>query len=355
MTFRTDINGLRAIAVIAVVLFHFNPNLIQGGFVGVDIFFVISGFLMTGIIFKGITNNNFSLIKFYVARANRIIPALAVLGLILFIFGWFFLSLTEYKMLGKHIANSMIFFSNHTYLNESGYFDVASNEKWLLHTWSLSVEWQFYIVYPLVILFLKKFLSISKIKVVLIYLTLLGFITGLVVTFKSPDAAYYLLPTRAWEMMVGGLIYLYPVNLNKTNQQKFEWLGITLILVSYVFISSSSAWPGYLALLPVLGTSFVIIANNQHSRLTNNLVFQKIGKWSYSIYLWHWPLVVWGYQNDISHWIYIGVPLSILFGYLSFRFIEFIQFRSVYNEYDVYLQLQIICLQEEHHIFLCGL
>lgn len=162
VNFRYDINGLRAIAVLVVVIFHFLPTYLTGGFVGVDVFFVISGFLMTSIIFNGLANNKFNLFKFYVSRANRIIPALGVLCLILVILGWFFLPPTEYKSLGKHIVGSITFLSNIFYWQESGYFDASSHEKWLLHTWSLSVEWQFYIIYPVILLILNKFINISK-------------------------------------------------------------------------------------------------------------------------------------------------------------------------------------------------
>ena len=134
MNFRADINGLRAIAVIVVVIFHFNSDWLSGGFAGVDVFFVISGFLMTGIIFRGLDTQSFSVIRFYMARANRIIPALAILCLVLIIFGWFFLFNSEYQVLGKHVRDSLYFFSNHTYWLESGYFDAGSHEKWLLHT-----------------------------------------------------------------------------------------------------------------------------------------------------------------------------------------------------------------------------
>lgn len=140
MQFRKDINGLRAIAVIAVVLFHFNASWMPGGFAGVDVFFVISGFLMTRIIFRGIEQENFSILRFYVARANRIIPALAVLCVALLAFGWFYFTPMDYKVLGKHVGSSMGFLSNVVYWTESGYFDTSSLEKWLLHTWSLSVE-----------------------------------------------------------------------------------------------------------------------------------------------------------------------------------------------------------------------
>ena len=176
MKFRKDINGLRAIAVVAVLLFHFNPSWMPGGFAGVDVFFVISGFLMTGIIFRGIEQENFSILKFYVARANRIIPALALLCLVLMIFGWFYLTPFDYRILGKHVASSIGFLSNVMYWREAGYFDAASLEKWLLHTWTLSVEWQFYILYPLILVAMRKFLSIKTMKLILLVATVLGFI-----------------------------------------------------------------------------------------------------------------------------------------------------------------------------------
>ena len=156
MKYRNDINGLRAIAVFAVLIFHFNENLLPGGFAGVDVFFVISGYLMTAIIFKGLEKNDFSIQKFYLARAKRIIPALTALCLVMLIFGWFNLIPIEYKELSNHASSSLIFLSNYTYLNELNYFDSASKTKWLLHTWSLSVEWQFYMIYPLMLVVLSK-------------------------------------------------------------------------------------------------------------------------------------------------------------------------------------------------------
>ena len=327
MNFRSDINGLRAIAVIAVVLFHFNPAWVPGGFAGVDVFFVISGFLMTGIIFKGFEENTFNLFGFYVARANRIIPALAVLCAVLLAFSWFYLAPLEYRELGKHAASSMGFLSNVVYLRESGYFDVASHEKWLLHTWSLSVEWQFYIIFPVVLLILKKITSIKSLKYFLVVGTVLGFVFSVFATFKWPNPSYYLLPTRAWEMMFGGLAYLFPWKLKETKRKFIELTGLALIGVSYALISSEKLWPGYLALVPVLGAYLIIIANRQNSILTNNLFFQLIGKWSYSIYLWHWPIVVYGYYFDISNW-WLGVLISLFFGCVSFNLIEKLKFKK---------------------------
>ena len=157
MQFRRDINGLRAIAVVAVVLFHFIPNSLKGGFAGVDVFFVISGFLMTSIIIGKLESNTFSLISFYNARFKRIVPALLVLSTVLLVLGWFVLLNVEYEQLSKHIFSSLMFISNITYWLESGYFEAASHEKLLLHTWSLSVEWQFYLIYPVALILLNKF------------------------------------------------------------------------------------------------------------------------------------------------------------------------------------------------------
>jgi len=339
MKFRKDINGLRAIAVIAVVLFHFNESWLPGGFAGVDVFFVISGFLMTGIILKGIEQENFSILKFYVARANRIIPALAVLCSVLLLFGWFYLGPVEYRALGKHVTSSMGFLSNMVYFLESGYFDAASHGKWLLHTWSLSAEWQFYIIYPLVLVTMRKFMSIKVIKSTVLVVTLLGFIFCVVVTYKWPNGAYYLLPTRAWEMMLGGVAFLYPFTIQEKRKKLVEWLGLILIVGSYVLISKENPWPGYLAIVPVLGAFLIIQAQRNDSLITSNVVFQKIGAWSYSIYLWHWPLVVAIYYfslNDI--FIYIGILLSVLLGFISHKYIEKIKFRNDFCNLFSYLK-----------------
>ena len=338
-SFRNDINGLRAIAVIAVVLFHFNASWMPGGFSGVDVFFVISGFLMTGIIFRGIEQENFSILKFYVARANRIIPALAVLCLVLLVLGWFYLTPMEYRALGKHSASSIGFLSNFIYWTEAGYFDAASHEKWLLHTWSLSVEWQFYIIYPLILVAMRKFMSIDKIKLFILLGTVLGFIFCVIATYKWPNPSYYLLPTRAWEMMIGGVAYLYPLTLQENRKRFVEWIGLILIIGSYFLISAENFWPGYLAIFPVIGSFLIIQAHRNNSIITNNVVFQKLGAWSYSIYLWHWPLVVIIYTFSLpDYYIYLGISLSVFFGFLSYQYIEKIKFRNDFSNIFSYFK-----------------
>uniref|UniRef100_UPI0024934655 acyltransferase family protein n=1 Tax=Vibrio rotiferianus TaxID=190895 RepID=UPI0024934655 len=322
MNFRYDINGLRAIAVIAVVLFHFNPAWFPGGFAGVDVFFVISGFLMTGIIFKGLMNDNFNLFDFYIARANRIIPVLIVLCLVLLVFGWFYLPPFGYRELGKHVSSSLVFFSNVIYWRESGYFDVASHEKWLLHTWSLSVEWQFYILYPIVLVALKKFLSLENLKRLIFFGTVLSFCLSVIAAVNWPNPAYYLLPTRAWEMMMGGVAFLYPWNLSESKKKLIEIIGLALILGSYIFVSSDVPWPGLFALFPVLGSYLIIVSNQQTSLITNNAPFQYLGKFSYSIYIWHWPVVVYLYFYELHGYEVFGIFLSIVLGFSSYYFVE---------------------------------
>ncbi|TCM62798.1 peptidoglycan/LPS O-acetylase OafA/YrhL [Acinetobacter calcoaceticus] len=333
--FKKDINALRAIAVLAVVIFHFNPSWIPGGFAGVDVFFVISGFLMTSIIFRDFEQQRFNLFKFYVARVNRIIPALALVCLVLLILGWFYLPPYEYRSLGRHIESSLLFKSNLTYLHEAGYFDAASHEKWLLHTWSLSVEWQFYIIYPAILLILKRFIGLQHLKKVILALFAISLAYCIYKTEVAANAAYYLLQTRAWEMLLGGLAFLYPITLKPRQRQWFQTLGLVMILGAYFIFSNRTPWPGYYAILPIFGAYLIIIANQQQSWFSNNPLFQIIGKWSYSIYLWHWPIVVFGVIFEINQWWVYGIPLSLFLGYLSYQYVESYRFPSYLNWADI--------------------
>ena len=322
MKFREDINALRAIAVASVVIFHFNHSWLPGGFAGVDVFFVISGFLMTMIIVKGLEKENFSILSFYNARVRRIIPALSVLCFALLVFGLFFIPPIDYLNLGKHAAASLSFVSNMVYWSESNYFNPSSNEKWLLHTWSLSVEWQFYLIYPLVLVFLNKVLSLRQLKLIILCGTILAFFFSVFVTVKSSSAAYFLLPTRAWQMLAGGLVFLYPLNIKDSFRHPLQLTGLVLIISSFFIFTSSTPWPGYASLLTIVGACMVLVANND-SKLVSNNITHLLGKWSYSIYLWHWPIVVAGYYFELGHyWWVVGIPLSVLLGALSFTYIE---------------------------------
>ena len=329
LKFRKDINGLRAIAIIAVVLSHFNASWVPGGFAGVDVFFVISGYLMTAIILKRVEVSNFNLLSFYIARANRIVPTLAVLCFAMVLFGWVYLTPPDYQKMGLHAASSVSFISNLVYWQEAGYFDEASHEKWLLHTWSLAVECQFYILYPLLLLLIRRFATYAQLKRWVLFSVIAGFFVCVITTSQAKDAAYFLLPTRVWEMLFGGVAYLYPLTLSRKIKFAFEWFGIALIALTYFGISEATAWPGMAALIPVSGTFLVIQAHRDSSFITGNFVFQKLGRWSYSIYLWHWPLVVATHYFLLSKdWLPFTIALSIAMGYLSYRYIEPIKFAS---------------------------
>ncbi|MCV5751600.1 acyltransferase [Escherichia coli] len=329
MKFRHDINGLRAIAVMAVVLFHFNPSMLPGGFIGVDVFFVISGFLMTSIIVGGINNNSFNIAKFYCARANRIIPALSVLCITLLIFGWFNLTPSDYKMLAKHAASSVAFISNIIYMGETGYFDASSHEKWLLHTWSLSVEWQFYIFYPLLIILLKRFISLESIKKTMILAFIVSLSIAIYSSLNHSTIGYYFLPMRAWEMILGGIAYLYPLKATDKKKTLICYTGMIAVILSCFVFSGETVWPGYYTLLPVGGAYLIILANIDKNPITNNVVSQYLGKWSYSIYLWHWPIVVYLYVNQLSQYYIYGIAISILLGCISYLLVERLSFSSV--------------------------
>lgn len=323
MTFRHDINGIRALAVLSVVIFHFLPSWLPGGFVGVDVFFVISGYLMTAIVVTKLTSNNFNIWDFYLARANRIIPSLFVLCLVLLILGFFLLTPVEYGKLAKQTLASSLFISNLVYYKESGYFAEDSLENWLLHTWSLSVEWQFYLIYPIAMIVLSKLFARRLIPFILIIATLSSLALSIWLSPKNPELSYFALPTRAWEMLAGGLLFFWGFKTQSRTTKLLEYLGVSFIVASCIVFSEDISWPGYSAILPVLGTCLIIAANQNDSSILNKLLFQKLGTWSYSIYLWHWPLVVLIYTAQLGPFFKpLGLILTLVFGYASYNYVE---------------------------------
>lgn len=321
MEFRKDINGLRAIAVLAVIIFHYNKNWLPGGFVGVDVFFAISGFLMTSIIFNGLQSGSFSIIGFIKRRAKRIIPPLIVVILISIAFGYLVLDPITYQMAGKHGLYSLLFLSNHIYNGESGYFDAAASSKIFLHTWSLSVEWQFYILYPIVVFILSKFVGISKIRTIAVLCFFIFFIASVYFTKVEQSSAYFMLYSRAWEMIAGGLAFLLPLKSSKNVSRYVEYAGLFLIGLSFTIYTEKSPWPGHFALLPIFGAYLCLTANNKESIL-NILPFQKVGTWSYSLYLVHWPILA-IYRNlgfDFSIATYLAITFAL--GFLSYWLVE---------------------------------
>ena len=293
--YRPDIDGLRAIAVLTVVGFHAFPGWVKGGFIGVDIFFVISGFLISLIIFSNLERDSFSLAEFYRRRIKRVFPALLLVMVTCYVFGWFVLFADEYMQLGKHIAAGAGFVSNFALWNESGYFDSAAETKPLLHLWSLAIEEQFYIFWPLLLAFMWK----RKLSFVTVTATVatISFAVNIYAINHDPTAAFFLPVPRFWELMIGGLlayVALHKPQLNHQHQNIQSVMGVTLLAMALLFLNKASAFPGWWALLPTLGTFFIISAGPNawiNKRVLSNKVLVWVGLISYPLYLWHWPLL----------------------------------------------------------------
>lgn len=311
LTYRPDIDGLRAIAVVAVIIFHAFPSLLPSGFIGVDMFFVISGYLITSIILKGLNQQVFSFKTFYRNRIKRIFPALATVLILTIIAGWMILPADEYKQLGKHIASSAGFISNFTLWEESGYFDTAADTKPLLHLWSLGIEEQFYIIWPLILWFSWK----KRLNYLwpLLLLAVLSFAANIHIAHTDPtDAKLYYAPnTRFWELWIGALlayISLFRISLTRlfgnspahTSPKTLltanvtTTLGVALLLTGFMTISTDRIFPGWWALLPTIGSALIISAGMQawfNRIILANRWFVCIGLISFPLYLWHWPLL----------------------------------------------------------------
>lgn len=325
--YRSDINGLRAWAVIVVLFYHFQILGFTAGFIGVDLFFVISGYLMTIIIVSGLEKNQFSLFRFYLSRLRRIAPALGVLIVFLLLIGWFFLPTTDYQQLGLQAGYSLGFISNIHYWLSAGYFDYASQEKWLLHTWTLGVEFQFYLLYPLFLLGLWKTKPNRKTLVTGVgFVFALSLLLSLWLPSWHATANFYLLPSRTWEFLAGGLVVFLAPLIDSPRKRRFLlYLGNGCWLIALIFIDNQLAWPSAWTLLPVLSASFIILAQSKHYLPLTHPIAQWLGSRSYSLYLWHWPVFVALYFADRHQqpaWIISGVILSLVLAELSFRWVE---------------------------------
>ncbi|STY28952.1 O-antigen acetylase [Legionella wadsworthii] len=352
--YRADIDGLRAVAVLWVVAFHAFPEIFKGGFIGVDVFFVISGYLITSIIFENLDRGSFSFKEFYIRRIKRIFPALIVVLVSCLIFGWFALLPDEYKQLGKHIVGSTGFVQNIILWGEAGYFDNSAETKPLLHIWSLGVEEQFYFVWPLLIWFAWKqkfnlFLVTLCLALISFILNVRGINDDFVVSFYSPQ-------TRFWELLSGGLLalinrykrdkyqkfeikidtvlsqILYRAHLNEKGTFFINFLSIFgsfILIYGFCVISKDSSFPGKWAVIPVLGTVLIIYAgsNSWINRvvLSNNLLIW-FGLISFPLYLWHWPILSFLriIESQTPSWIIriAAVILSILLSWITYKLIE---------------------------------
>ncbi|NML65688.1 acyltransferase [Hymenobacter sp. RP-2-7] len=332
--FRYDINALRAIAVLGVLFFHYKVDFLAGGFAGVDIFFVISGYLMTRIIIQSINHNNFSFKDYIGKRTRRIVPALLCLVIVISTLSFFFYFPEDYKTNQKSALASITFLSNILYWQSSNsYFAPLSDTNIFLHTWSLSVEWQFYLIYPLILLLLANTIRSKKIYLYfIIFFTISLIILSLIATTYKNNAAFYLLPTRSWEMMFGGIAFLAEGKLKENKWGKFiAYTGYLLIFLCFLLLDTTMLWPGLYTLLPVIATFLIIIANNDSVRFIKYRAIQFLGEISYSLYLWHWPVYViaqyFGIKMSLKLTLLL-VIISFLLGYISYTYVENIKIKS---------------------------
>ena len=295
--YRAEIDGVRALAVIPVVLFHAQISGFGGGFVGVDVFFVISGFLITGLIQKEVAAGEFSYIGFWERRARRLLPPMTLVVAVSCIAAWFVLLPIELRAMGSSVVAFSGFSSNIYFWHKSGYFGAPAELIPLLHTWSLGVEEQFYVLFPAVLLLLAGVTATRRLAAIA-GLGLVSFVVGLAWIERYPDAAYYLLPSRAWELMLGAYLALNKRNLPQLKGIYADLLlviGMLLVLVPIYLYSKNTPFPGFAALVPCLGTAILIWTGQRpDSRLSwlfTNGPTVYIGKLSYAIYLWHWPIL----------------------------------------------------------------
>ena len=333
--YRPDIDGLRAVAVLAVVGFHAFPDWIHGGFVGVDIFFVISGYLISTIIMGSLKNGTFSFSEFYSKRVIRIFPSLIVVIASCLVLGWFVLLPDEYKELGKNIAWGVGFISNLVLWSESGYFDPSSETKPLLHLWSLGIEEQFYIFWPLLI-YLGWKIRTNLVNVIVV-IAVVSFCFNVGNINIKPVAAFYSPVSRFWELLVGAFIALMQV----ANSKKFildaiqgfhleiisSILGLLLICYSITYLNKNMAFPGWWAIFPTLGAAFIIAAGSNtliNRVVLSNKVLVGIGKISYPLYLWHWPLLSFGVisENNSTGWNAAALLGAVFLSVMTYIYIE---------------------------------
>lgn len=333
--YRSDIDGLRAIAVIIVLLFHAGLGF-TGGFVGVDIFFVISGFLITSLIQKGYQGGTFNIIDFWVRRIRRIVPA-SILVVVLTLFAGYFLLLPDdYVELAKSSVFQQLMCSNLFFWKNTGYFHGPAELKPLLHTWSLSVEEQFYLGYPLALMGL---LRVSR-RVTFLFLVvtmMTSFALSVYGVTYHPSATFYFLPTRAWEMLLGGVVSFLPTSGRRRDGQLeiLSWLSLCGIFIATFSFSSSTPFPGTAALIPCGAAAALIYANASQLTRVGLLLSSRplvyVGLISYSLYLWHWPVLVFlryvSIDNPSVPQRIMALAASFVFAHLSYRFVE-IPFRK---------------------------
>lgn len=332
LVYRPEIDGLRTIAVLSVFVFHLDHSILESGFIGVDIFFVLSGFLITSILLFDIDQGKFSVARFYQRRIARIAPAFLLVLVTSLAAAYYVYSPQDFSRLGTSSIAAVLSVINLTLLKQGGYFEISADAQPLLHYWSLAVEEQFYLVFPFLLYFIVTY---SRRPLTLILgLLVLSYVGCVVLTLVKPNFAFYLLPTRAWELLAGSalaVMYRQGITLNSTVASLSGWLGFGILVAGFALISEGDGFPGWIAALPVLGT-VLVLANIEFAK-TNILrtvlafpLFVFIGKHSYSLYLWHWPvfsLVDYHYYDEsFTYRLALKVVICTVATMLTYKFVE---------------------------------
>lgn len=328
--YQAHVDGLRAIAILPVILFHAGLGF-TGGYVGVDVFFVISGYLISGLILKDINADQFRITEFWERRIRRIVPALAVVVLATLIAGWFLFFPEDFKKLGQSMLAQALLVSNCYFYQDASYFAQGVDMKPLLHTWSLAVEEQFYLVFPFVLLTLKRF-SRKSIVPGIVILCGTSFVLSVYCSYSHQRANFYLLPMRAWELLIGSLLAAsrLPREFPRWLTELISGLGLGAILFAVFFYNSNTRFPGATALLPCLGAAAMIWANDRALSVTGKFLASRpmvfIGLISYSLYLWHWPVLVFFKYWSLAPLTFAQSTLllaaSFSLAILSWKFVE---------------------------------
>ncbi|MEP5760220.1 MAG: acyltransferase family protein [Litoreibacter sp.] len=327
-TYRREIDGLRAIAVLSIILFHAGFSWFGGGFVGVDVFFVLSGYLITDILLRDLENQQFSLARFYERRARRILPALFVVTLLCIPPAWLLMTPVQLQDFGQSLIGVAVFSSNILFWNESGYFEGAAELKPLLHTWSLAVEEQYYILFPLLLAALWRF-GFAMVVTVLCFFLLASLGLSEWGSRNLPDANFYLLPFRAWELLAGALCACVLRGTPGWKSDPIAGLGLVMIIASIFIYDATTPVPSFYAILPVGGACLVILFANSGTRVAQLLsvnILVGIGLISYSAYLWHQPLFAFArlqlYMPAGSLMMLLLTALNFCLAILSWHYIE---------------------------------
>ncbi|MGX9352808.1 acyltransferase family protein [Shimia sp. W99] len=328
MKYRAEIDGLRALAVVPVILFHAGFELFSGGFVGVDVFFVISGYLITKILIEDIENKRFSIVNFYERRARRILPALFFVMLVCIPFAWMWMLPSQMKDFSQSLVAVSLFASNILFWRESGYFAAAAEEKPLLHTWSLAVEEQYYVLFPIFLILAWRF-GKNRVFWMIVVMAAISLMLSEWGWRNKATANFYLAPTRAWELFAGSIAAFIVHKQGVQKNNLLALIGLAAIVFSIFFYDETTPFPSVYALVPVLGVVMLVLYADKETiaaRLLSTKGFVGIGLISYSAYLWHQPLFAFARissANTFSSGVYFSLSvLSLALAYLSWKYIE---------------------------------